>query len=207
MAHTNLLRCSFPITNTNPLPSGPVWGNVDIIYSWRATYLMLDRKKSGFWTGKPLKNETFTVMSQKDALERARELYEGKKKIFLKRESTVDTEENSDTVTPMKRFKGKTPNALPPTMITLGTDFNCGSLSRDAVLKVTHITCMTIGDKSSNNREGKKAGHYPYHLIDLQTADDRIFARSRDLRITKKELLKRMRALTRKVAMFQFENR
>lgn len=63
-----------------------VFGDVDIIYSWRATYKMLDRKKSGFYTGVPLKGETFTVTDKEDALKRAEALYNSKKKVFLNRE-------------------------------------------------------------------------------------------------------------------------
>jgi hypothetical protein len=58
-------------------------GDVDIIYSWRSTYLMLKRKRSGFHTGKTLKSEKFIVMSEKTAYEIAKALYDNRAKHFL----------------------------------------------------------------------------------------------------------------------------
>lgn len=56
-----------------------VFGGLDIIYSWRSTYLMMDRKKgkgrtSGLYTGVPLKSETFIVTSKSEALKMAKKL-------------------------------------------------------------------------------------------------------------------------------------
>lgn len=60
-----------------------IFGPVDICYSWRSTYRMLDRKKSGFYTGIPLKGETFIVTDKEDALRQAEALYNRKGKVHL----------------------------------------------------------------------------------------------------------------------------
>ena len=62
------------------------FGPVDIVYSWRATYKMLERKNSGFWTGKPLKSETFVVTDKANAIKIADELFTRKTKVFLNKE-------------------------------------------------------------------------------------------------------------------------
>jgi hypothetical protein len=61
-----------------------VFGDVDIIYSWRSTYKMLNRKDSAFYTGRPLRTtETFIVTDKEDALKQAESLFNNKKKIHL----------------------------------------------------------------------------------------------------------------------------
>lgn len=107
--------------------------------------------------------------------------------------------------------KSKTPNALPPTVISLGEVFKNASITRKGAESISHIDCLTIGDRSSNKREGKKAGHYPYHLIDIWHKDDsgeeHVLVRSRDLRINQKRLRSLMRQTTRKVADYLFAMR
>lgn len=51
------------------------WGPVDIWYSWKSTYLMLDRLESGFVTGMPLPTESFTVLDRVEALKQAEAMY------------------------------------------------------------------------------------------------------------------------------------
>lgn len=96
----------------------------------------------------------------------------------------------------------KTPNALPPTMITLGEQFGNTALSLDAARNVRVVSFITIGSKQTKSENGTK---YPYHLIDLE-GQDGIIARSRELRINKKQLRTLMRATIRKIAVFVFEN-
>lgn len=67
------------------------FGNVDIIYSWRCTYKMLDNKRSGFHTGNPLKSETFIVTDKEDALNQAKALFNRKGKVFLGKNSPYMT--------------------------------------------------------------------------------------------------------------------
>lgn len=59
------------------------FGIVDIVYSFRSTYKMLNRSNSGFYTGIPLKNETFLVTSYNEAHKIAEEIYKKKKKVHL----------------------------------------------------------------------------------------------------------------------------
>ena len=51
------------------------WGPVDIWYSWKSTYLMLDRPESGFRTGVALPTESFAVLDRVAALKHAKALY------------------------------------------------------------------------------------------------------------------------------------
>lgn len=60
-----------------------VFGDVDIVYSWRSTYKMLDRPNSGLYTGKALKNETFIVTDREDAEKMAEVLFNRRGKVFL----------------------------------------------------------------------------------------------------------------------------
>lgn len=98
----------------------------------------------------------------------------------------------------------KIPNALPPTMITLGEQFGNASLTLEGARRIGSITCLTIGSKESNKREN--TDRYPYHLIDLNDFTGRILIRSRDLKITRKQLRSLHREVTRKVAVFLFEH-
>lgn len=52
-----------------------IYGDVDICYSWRASYKMMDRIDSGFHTGTPLPGELFAVMSRKQAISEAEKIY------------------------------------------------------------------------------------------------------------------------------------
>lgn len=92
-----------------------------------------------------------------------------------------------------------TPNALPPTMITLGEQFGNASLTLEGARRIGSITCITIGST-------EKTDVYPYHLIDLNDTAGRVFVRSKNLRITRKQLRTLHREITRKVAVFLFEN-
>ncbi len=70
-----------------------VFGAVDICWSWRSTYKMLDRKKSGLWTGRPLKSETFIVTDKADAVKQAEALFNRRGKVFLGKNEPVLTKE------------------------------------------------------------------------------------------------------------------
>jgi hypothetical protein len=60
-----------------------IFGEVDIAYSFRSTFKMLDRKRSGLYTGKALKGETFIVTDYEDACRQADAIYERKRKVWL----------------------------------------------------------------------------------------------------------------------------
>jgi hypothetical protein len=106
----------------------------------------------------------------------------------------------------MSRQRAKTPNALPPTVLQLGRAFNGAGLTLKGARQIASVTNMTIGDRTSNKKEGKQEGHYPYHLIDLNTPDRCAFVRSGQLRCSKRKLQAITRQTVRKVAVFLFEN-
>ena len=60
------------------------YGTLDIAYSWRASYLMLEREDSGFYTGVPLSTETFIVTNPEDAYAQARAIYQKNHKVVSK---------------------------------------------------------------------------------------------------------------------------
>lgn len=53
------------------------WGAVDICYSWRNTFLHMERKNSGLYTGIPLPGEEFKVLEYSEAYEEAEKLRKG----------------------------------------------------------------------------------------------------------------------------------
>lgn len=99
----------------------------------------------------------------------------------------------------------KTPNALPSTMITFGEQFGNASMTLKGARQITHINCLTIGETAS-----KQEKKYPYHLIDVwgndSDGESTILLRSRNLHISRKKLRNLHREITRKVAVFLFEN-
>lgn len=103
--------------------------------------------------------------------------------------------------------KPKTPNALPPTVLSLGPLFDGSAMTLEAAREVYTVDSLTIGNKQSNKAEGMPKNYYPYHLIDFRGKDGAVIARSRYLRITKKQMVSAKRALVRKLAVFLFENK
>lgn len=103
--------------------------------------------------------------------------------------------------------KPKTPNALPPTVLSLGPLFDGSAMTLEAAREVYAVDSLTIGTKQSNKVEGKPKNYYPYHLIDFRGKEGRVLARSRHLKLTKKQMVSAKRALVRKLADFLFENK
>lgn len=106
-------------------------------------------------------------------------------------------------------LRTRTPNALPPTMLTLGERFGNASISAKVARDIISIDSLTIGDyKKGAEREN---GKYPYHMVDIwyrdAQGDDNILVRSKELRINQRQLRTFMREVTRKVAVFIFENK
>lgn len=60
-----------------------IFGDLDIVYSWRSTYIMLDDKGSGLHTGTPRKSEQFFILKRSKAIKIAESLYANRGKQFL----------------------------------------------------------------------------------------------------------------------------
>src|SRR4051812_26725300 len=109
----------------------------------------------------------------------------------------------------MKTLKSKTPNALPPGILALGEHFGCASITSVGAKNITHIDSGTIeatDDPVKNTHYG-----YPYHWVDIwhrdNNGEEHILVRSKHLHMNKKKLRSVMREITRKVAVFIFENK
>ena len=99
----------------------------------------------------------------------------------------------------------KTPNALPPTILSLGLPFDCSAITLPLAREVGSIGSITIGSTSDRAAYGRK-DYYPYHIVDFYGRDGKVLMRSKDLRISKSKLISLKRQLVRKLAVYLFEN-
>lgn len=105
-------------------------------------------------------------------------------------------------VTRRFKFKGRTPNAIPPTILQLGDDLGI-SISLEFARRIRYISILAIGgDKRRIDEHGNQ---YPYFYLELHTGDKSEMVRS--MMIFSKWKANRLhRSVTRKIAVFIFEN-
>lgn len=103
--------------------------------------------------------------------------------------------------------KAKTPNALPPTVLSLSKELGI-SLTLQGARQVNSVTML--GPIGRPGRPYVKDGHmYPCYYVDVnaQKVDGNgTYYRSRTIR-TAKRMHQIHRAVTRKLAVFLFENK
>lgn len=97
----------------------------------------------------------------------------------------------------------RTPTTLPPTMLQLGEKMGV-SLSLDQARRVRSISQVSIGDSKGKPYADEYGNRYPYYYLRIKCSDGEIIDGGK-LR-NKRKLRDLHREVTKKIALFIFEN-